>query len=103
MPTKPPVHRPLGQQTRQQYDQARAPEHAKVYDYKWRKLSKQFLLVNPLCVDCTDEGIVGLATETDHIIPITQAPDRRLDWSNLAPRCKHHHSQKTAREVWGKG
>jgi 5-methylcytosine-specific restriction protein A len=67
------------------------------YTYRWQRESKRFLAQHPLCVDCEAEGQTGLATEVDHEVP--HRGDAALFWDrgNWRPRCKPHHSAKTAR------
>ena len=47
---------------------------------------------------CMERGIVTPAREVDHIIPIVERPDLRLDPSNLRPLCTSCHSARTATE-----
>lgn len=95
MPKAAPVHRPLGQRTRQQYDLARSKQHSRDYDSVWRRLSKAFRLENPLCVMCLEEDKIVAAEVVDHIITIRDDPTRRLDVTNLRSLCKRHHDQRT--------
>lgn len=93
----------------------RCPVHAKVvraheqrfcsgpganYGRRWKKLRRMFLDRHSLCIDCQAEGRTRLADEVDHVIP--HRGDVALFWdqSNWAPRCKSHHSAKTARETF---
>jgi 5-methylcytosine-specific restriction protein A len=67
------------------------------YGNTWRKLRNWHLSREPLCRECGKQGRTVAAKEVDHITP------RRLggtdEESNLQSLCRHHHSQKTAREV----
>ncbi|MEQ8409115.1 MAG: HNH endonuclease [Gammaproteobacteria bacterium] len=74
-----------------------------LYNYRWQKASKAFLVSNPFCIDCEAQGKLEPATETDHEIP--HRGDLKLFWdkSNWRPRCKPCHSRKTAREDGGFG
>lgn len=65
------------------------------YDRKWRRVRAAKLRADPLCEHCTREGRVRAATEVDHIIPIEQRPDLRLDWDNLQSLCNPCHERKT--------
>jgi 5-methylcytosine-specific restriction endonuclease McrA len=67
-------------------------------DRKWRKLRLRHLAGSPLCVDCYAVGVVKAADMVDHVVPIKVAPERRLDPTNLASRCWHHHAIKTAKD-----
>lgn len=42
---------------------------ARGYTYKWEQYRKGFLMRHPLCVRCTQLGVVTAATVVDHIIP----------------------------------
>src|SRR5690349_1609547 len=57
---------------------------------------EQFLLENPLCRMCHDEGRVTAADEVDHVIAL--AHGGRDVWSNLQALCYDHHAAKTAEE-----
>jgi 5-methylcytosine-specific restriction enzyme A len=50
-------------------DQLRGSSASRGYGSKWRTVSKEFLRLNPLCVDCRMRGIPKVATVVDHIIP----------------------------------
>lgn len=70
------------------------------YGRRWQREAKAFLEQYPFCIDCTHAGqLLSLATEVDHERP--HRGDITLFWdrSNWSPRCKRHHSEKTAREV----
>lgn len=63
----------------------------------WRTTSKQVLLQhNYICSICGGE-----ATETDHIIPVRQDWNKRLEWENLQPICGSCHKKKTVKESKG--
>jgi 5-methylcytosine-specific restriction endonuclease McrA len=41
------------------------------------------------------------ASVVDHVIPIAQAPERRLDETNLMSLCRYHHAKKSSeRDGW---
>lgn len=105
MPTAPPVHRPPGYRSRQQrereFDQRRGKTAERGYGGHWRKVRMAHLLSEPLCRFCTEQGTVKPADEVDHIDgnSMNNEPD------NLRSLCRHHHSQRTARDQsgWGRG
>ncbi|KZL93955.1 HNH endonuclease [Clostridium magnum DSM 2767] len=70
----------------------------KLYNSRWYKLRKQFLLKHPLCEECKREGIVTAAEVVDHIIPHKGNEELFWDESNWQSLCKHHHDVKTAKE-----
>ena len=66
--------------------------------YAWRKRSKNFLLLNPLCIHCKKRGIYTKAQHTDHIIPHRGDVVLYWDYSNLQALCSVCHAHKTNRE-----
>lgn len=61
---------------------------------KWKNLSKNYLIDNPICVQCDSQ-----ATVVDHIEPHLNDPLLFWDISNFQALCKHHHDQKTAKDT----
>ncbi|WP_300985965.1 HNH endonuclease [Flavonifractor sp. An112] len=57
------------------------------------------LLAEPWCRECAKRGIRTRATVVDHVEPHCGDWARFIDRSNLQSLCKHHHDQKTAREL----
>lgn len=79
-------------------DRWRGTPKERGYDAAWRKVRASVLAAEPLCRFCDEAGRVTPATVVDHIVPIADAPDRRLDPTNLRPLCKPCHDRRTARE-----
>lgn len=70
----------------------------KIYNSKeWKKLRKAHIMLNPLCQDCLEKGIVKQAEEVHHIKPILSAKDDlemltlALDPDNLRSLCADCH------------
>ena len=61
---------------------------------RWRNVRKQYLLRNPLCIECLHEGTTKEATVLDHIIPISKGGDS-WDNNNFQALCAIHHNRKT--------
>lgn len=61
---------------------------------RWRATRGRILSAEPLCRHCRARGHVTLATEVDHIKPLSQGGTD--DESNLQPLCKQCHADKTA-------
>lgn len=86
-------------------EQIRRDPYRHIYQSsRWHRFSKAFLKDNRLCAKCKAEGIVEVATVTDHIIPlvtwIPQGGDP-YDTVNCQPLSKRCHDQKTANENKG--
>lgn len=76
-------------------------KYLKFYQSKeWKIQSKQFLIENPLCIECKKVGIVHKAEVVDHKVPLKQNWDKRLDWSNWQGLCHPHHNAKTRLEQY---
>lgn len=71
------------------------------YGRRWQTQSKIFLRKNPLCAECSRNGIVRVATVVDHIVP--HKGDYKLFWdrTNWQSACKLCHDRKTGKEVKG--
>ena len=106
MPSKPPVHRPVGvrsaAEVKRELDRQRPSAARRGYGRRWRKARAAFLACHPLCAACRAQGRVVPATVVDHVVP--HRGDQKLFWdeSNWEPFCKPCHDAKTAREGrWG--
>lgn len=76
----------------------RASAKERGYDSRWRKASKRFLKVNPLCKHCEAAGKLVKAEVVDHIIPHRGNKVLFWDESNWQPLCKQCHDKKTMTE-----
>mgnify|MGYP003673756307 CR=1 FL=1 len=70
----------------------RGTAHERGYTYKWQKFSSAWLRSNPLCIYCTNQGNVALATLVDHIQP--HRGDTDIFWreGNHASCCNKCHN-----------
>ncbi len=50
----------------------------------------------PFCPVCEAAGVLRLATETDHKVPLEQGGEDTIE--NMQRLCKEHHAIKTAKE-----
>jgi 5-methylcytosine-specific restriction protein A len=102
MPTRPPIHVPLGHETiaqrRKRRDREQGSPTQRGYGADWKRLRLAHLKANPLCVFCRDAGVVKAADVVDHIKSVVDHPDLRLEPSNLRSLCESHHNARTARE-----
>ena len=107
MPVRAPVHRPKNSKPRPeaeaerkaQLDARRGSSADRGYDAAWRRCRAAFLAAHPLCQcdDCKGGTIrTTPATVVDHIVAVADAPELRLDWSNLRAMAKRCHDRRTA-------
>lgn len=67
---------------------------------RWRKVRAAVLKDHPCCEDCEGEGIVSLATEVHHVVPLESIKDygrmQRMayDRDNLVPLCTRCHKAR---------
>lgn len=68
-------------------------------DRKWKKASREFLAMNPLCVLCEKAGKVVPAAHTDHVRP--HRGDVQLFWDadNWQPLCASCNARKARGKV----
>lgn len=76
------------------YDRTRPTAAARGYDETWRKIRAGVLRLEPCCRTCAAQGRRVEAVEVDHI----DGNSRNNATANLRPLCRHHHSQRTARD-----
>lgn len=73
------------------------------YDGPWQRLSKEFLRENPFCMECERRGKLEMAIHCDHMIPIADRPELRLEWDNLQGLCGFcHNSWKRRMEAYAR-
>ena len=65
------------------------------YDGEWRMLRAHILKLDNGGHSTVYCSCGQLATVVDHIIPIAERPDLRLDPANLRPMCKRCHDRRT--------
>lgn len=75
------------------YDAARGPAYARGYDAAWRALRAVFVRQHP---NCQAVGCAEPTHEVHHRVPVKQAPELRLEWSNLVALCASHHRRAEA-------
>ena len=75
---------------------ARINPHRHLYNRRWEKARRIYLIEHPLCVDCDDHGLTEPATEVDHIVPHRGDPAIFWNTDNWQALCKPCHSRKTA-------
>lgn len=57
---------------------------------------------NPFCAECELQGRESLTAVTGHIIPVQDAPELRLEWSNLRPLCLDCNAQAAVMEAYAR-
>lgn len=80
------------------HDQQRGNACKRGYDHRWRIARALFLQDHPLCVMCSNDGVVVAATVVDHVI--AHKGNKKLFWDdeNWQALCARHHNIKTAKE-----
>jgi 5-methylcytosine-specific restriction protein A len=73
------------------------------YDRDWQRLRAAILQAEPMCQHCAMRGVERVAVMVDHITPVRDAPERRLDPTNCQPLCDPCHRLKTNRQDGGYG
>lgn len=107
MPTKPRTLAGLLRDRRhadREYNLTRRdPVAAKVYrSARWAAVRAQVLRSEPICRPCAAAGRTELASQVDHITPLTRDPSRAYDPTNLQPICTVCHAAKCQAERRGK-
>jgi 5-methylcytosine-specific restriction endonuclease McrA len=100
MPTRPPIHRPPGwrseQARRAANDADRGTSTQRGYDAEWRRFRERIIAAHPYCSTpgCGSTDRLNV----DHIETVREAPDRRLDPTNVRVLCHSCHSARTSRD-----
>ena len=69
-----------------------------LYGRRWKKLSKLFLMSNPLCLRCKRDGRATPATIVHHTVQHHGDPAIFWDQSLWEPICQPHHDGEAQRE-----
>lgn len=64
------------------------------YTSEWNRLSIAYRKKHPFCVMCSQKGRDTLTDLVDHMIPVVDAPELILEWSNLCALCRTCHGDK---------
>ena len=72
----------------------RDPDSSKRYGRSWAKIRAAFLMANPLCEVCRDEGRLTPAALAHHKQKLTDGGTN--DWNNLQALCQACHSRHHA-------
>lgn len=74
-------------------------------DWRWRKFTKGFKERNPLCIECSKEGVVGATKVCDHkerYSPTAKGWDlNNIKDEYFNPMCDKHHNSKSGKEAHG--
>jgi 5-methylcytosine-specific restriction protein A len=97
MPIKPKAIKPLYNLPKKQSGQWSSNQDKFYHSTKWRKLRKQVLTINPLCVYCQKENKPTIATIADHITPVRLGGEV-WELNNLQSLCESCHNKKSAKE-----
>lgn len=82
-------------QKAQKIDRERGSARERGYDRDWERERLEYLKsVDHLCEEHLRRGYLVPAILVDHMIPVRDAPERRLDRTNFDALCRHCH------DVW---
>ena len=78
---------------------------ARGYSDEWLKFSTDFLRASPWCWGCASIGVSTRASLLDHIIPMTDAPERLLNTNGVQPLCRpcHDQAKRELERRWKRG
>lgn len=81
----------------------RGSRHERGYDADWTKLAARYKkAVKGKCEECERRGYLYPADVVDHLEPVRDSPDKRLDWNNLQALCNKHHAWKYKLEEYAR-
>lgn len=85
------------------YNAKRNPEHVKFYHSSaWKQLrAAKLSQAGYACEECKKKGIITLAVDVHHIVPISEDWDKRFDMNNLRCLCVNCHN-KAHNRGWSK-
>ena len=96
-----PTIKKLPKKTREYNNDGNRAERQRIYSTKqWKKLSKAYLMMHPLCEECLKAGKVTPAVHVHHIVSFMTASDDlkrlelALDADNLEALCVACHTAK---------
>jgi 5-methylcytosine-specific restriction enzyme A len=79
--------------TAKAYDRERGSAAARGYGGEWRRIRNRFIRAHPVCEHCAREGRTTIATEVDHVIPLSKGGTHADE--NLSALCHSCHMRKT--------
>lgn len=104
MPKRPPTFKPLHnhpdlvkrreKEAKDRYDLTRPNAADRGYDAEWQAFRREIIKKFPACEVCGSTHRLNV----DHIVSVRDAPDRRLDETNVRVLCQTHHSRRTAKD-----
>jgi 5-methylcytosine-specific restriction protein A len=106
MPVAAPTHCPCGGQRIKgvcnRCNKGKRGDHTKSshqrgYGWDWQQFRRVYLQQHPICEDCKAAGKATAAEELHHKVKIVDAPELRLEPSNVMALCGSCHDKRTAR------
>ena len=102
MPMAAPTHASTQRVARRRTaDARRGSSSQRGYGARWQRARKSFLIRNPLCASCKEQGHITEATVVDHVVPHKGDYERMWDQNSWQPLCKRCHDRKSANESGG--
>ena len=73
----------------------RGSRQSRGYDRDWELLRDEYFKAKKgICEECARRGYLEMGAVVDHIEPVKDSPDKRLDRDNLQVLCNPHHAWK---------
>lgn len=81
----------------------RGSRQSRGYDRDWELLRDAYFKAKKgQCEECARRGYLEMGAVVDHLEPVKDAPEKRLDWNNLQILCVPHHSSKYKLEEYAR-
>ena len=90
------------QKKQNRWHTARRRKKKSGYGAQWKSISVAWLRDHPMCVRCEQRDRRVVAVHADHIIPVSVAPARVHDLTNIQSLCRSCHTIKTNYERAGR-
>lgn len=88
--SKPPALRAKREEARR--ERFRGSARLRGYTSEWDRLRDTYVREHPNCEECLRRGYLVPCEVVDHMKPVVDAPESRLEAANLDSLCHDHHN-----------